>query len=166
MKLYAHIESDNFTILNEKDANNRLLKDPSAIMQEVERADNSMSGGANGYKLLNGVVIARTKKEIDSELKIVEKEDKRKEQKNKRIEKLKSGVVTVNGKQIQARESDEMYLRRAIESMQALETRKWILADNSVGIVSKEELEQALSEGLALGQKAFDEYINWLENNQ
>jgi len=164
MKLYVHIEGDSFTILNEKDANNRILKEPSAIMQEVERADNDMSGGANGYKLVNGVVIANKKKEIDDELKILEKEDKRKEQKNKRIEKLKSGVVIVNGKQIQARESDEIYLRRAIESMQALETKKWILADNSVGIVSREELEQALNEGLSLGQQAFDEYINWLEN--
>jgi hypothetical protein len=164
MKLYAHIKGDNFTILNEKDANNRLLKEPSAIMQEVGKADNDMSGGASGYKLINGIVIAKTKKEINDELKILEKEDKRKEQKNKRIEKLKACIIIVNGKPIQARESDEMYLRRAIESMQALETRKWILADNSVGIVSREELEQALNEGLALGQQSFDEYINWLEN--
>ena len=98
MKLYAHINGDNFTMLNEKDANNRLLKEPSAIMQEVERADNSMSGGANGYKLVDGFVIAKTQGEIDLELDAYHKA-KAKDEANKLYTQLEDQfLIMANGR--------------------------------------------------------------------
>jgi hypothetical protein len=167
MKLYAHIVGDSFTILNEKDANNRLLKEPSAIMQEVERADNSMSGGANGYKLVNGFVIAKTQEELNIEQAIIDAEKARVDSKNLRDQLLKDCEVSYNGLIFQTRPDDLSNYNGRIEELSALPQgtqKKWILKNNSTTLVSKDDLNIVLAEGKIKCGQIWDDYINIIES--
>ena len=86
------------------------------------------------------------------------KEDKRKEAKKIRDEKLSNLAVDVSGISIQVRPSDELNLRLTLQDLADGEKVEWILSDNTVVEVSKEDLQAAYVLGLTLGQEIYQEY--------
>ena len=84
------------------------------------------------------------------------KEAERQEAKAIRDDALHSLTVELNGNVFQTRPSDEVNFRLSIETMG--DSEEWILDDNSVVEVTKAQLIQVYSEGLAKSKAIYQVY--------
>ena len=64
---------------------------------------------------------------------------------------------------IQSRLQDKANLEEKIKMLQAQENTRWILADNTIGMVSKEDLENALAFGIQETDRLYNEFFNTVE---
>ena len=78
--------------------------------------------------------------------------------KSDRDDKLQHLTVEVGGHSIQVRPQDELNLRLQIQSMADGEFTDWILSDNTVASISKDDLSAAYALGLALGEDIYQDY--------
>lgn len=86
------------------------------------------------------------------------KENGRKEAKQIREEALHDCTVELNGNVFQTRPSDESNFRLSIAGMQAGDKEEWILANNTIVEVSKEDLEQVYTLGLQVATSIYATY--------
>ncbi len=110
------------------------------------------------FKVVDGEPVVKSQEELDEMAAVVQKENDRKAAKAVRDEKLSELAVDVSGVSIQVRPSDELNLRLTLQDLAPEETVEWILSDNTVAIVSKEDLEAAYVLGLTLGKEIYQEY--------
>ena len=80
--------------------------------------------------------------------------------KEKRDLGLESITVIVNNKEIQVRPQDALNIQTAISLAQ---DQKWILSDNTVQILTPEELQEALQKGIIEAKRIWDDYADSLE---
>ena len=92
------------------------------------------------------------------------KEKDRQDSKVIRIRKLDNSTVKVGGKVFQTRLSDRALIIDTIDMLGIGETTKWILNNNNVATVSREDLVEVLRLGRLQGKASFDEYIEELED--
>ena len=136
----------------------KLISYDLADFTAIEGDDANVLGTPSNYNVVDNVPSLKTQEELDAMAVASQKENDRKEAKEIRDEKLSTLSVDVSGVSIQVRPSDELNLRLTIQDLAEGETVEWILSDNSVAVVSKEDLEAAYVLGLTLGQEAYQEY--------
>jgi uncharacterized protein YegL len=110
------------------------------------------------FKVVDGEPLPKTQEELDAMAAEAKKESDRREAKSIRDEKLSTLSVDVSGVSIQVRPSDELNLRLTLQDLAPEETVEWVLSDNTVAVVSKEDLEAAYVLGLTLGKEIYQEY--------
>jgi hypothetical protein len=116
------------------------------------------------YRIINGkrvklTAAEKTAREAEEAAALIKTSDTiRLEAKARRDEQMANLVVNVGDKAIQARPQDELNLRLSIADLAEGETIEWILADNTIAEVSKENLQLAYAQGLELGRAIYQEY--------
>lgn len=89
------------------------------------------------------------------------KEDLRRELQEQRDQALQQMQHEVEGVGVvQTRPQDIINLQTAISLGQ---TREWVLADNSVGTLTTEQMQECLQAGMTQGQLIWDDYIEELK---
>ena len=124
----------------------------------IESDEANVLGNPSYYKVVDNIPVLKTKKELEAMAVAGQKENARKEAKEIRDEKLSDLAVDVSGISIQVRPSDELNLRLTLQDLADGEKVEWILSDNTVAEVSKEDLQAAYVLGLTLGQEIYQEY--------
>lgn len=135
---------------------------PAAARDEARRAfigDNQASGfkvysseNAPRYPIKSGTGYKTDPVKVQDDLRVVNKKN--------RDEALLNLAVDVAGKSIQTRPQDEVNLRLAIGEMEPLGVRRWILSDNTVSEVSKEDLIDAYTLGLSAANAIYNTYMD------
>ena len=87
-----------------------------------------------------------------------EKENTRKAAKEVRNEALNNLTVDLNGNLFQARPQDEVNFRLSVETMSDTDKEEWILANNTVIEVTKADLLNVYSQGLAASKAIYQTY--------
>ena len=148
-KCTAHIVQEDFDKLEDwlKTHTDYILQEE--VLYDRGRANNEQ------VKRVDGVVV------IDEEA-IAEKakEELRKQYKTERDEALYLATVEVDGLVFQTRPSDFANFEVGISKG----STKWVMADNSVGIVTTSQLEQVFNLGTEHAKDIFDAYIMKLES--
>lgn len=81
----------------------------------------------------------------------------------KRDDALAANEVTVSGNTFQTRPGDMGNFQLKLSELQAEETTRWKLKDNSVVVVSREDLETAYTIGIAQGNAIWDAHFDEIE---
>lgn len=128
---------------------------------EKDRATHSIELSAAKYEAYTSSdYFTATRVKTAAELKAQDaeeaKENARQEAKTIRNEALQSLTVELDGNVFQTRPSDEVNFRLSIETMG--DSEEWILDDNSVIEVTKAQLIQVYSEGLAKSKAIYQVY--------
>ena len=128
---------------------------------EKDRATHSLELSAAKYEAYQSSdYFTETRVKTAAELKAQDakeaKENARQEAKTIRNEALQSLTVELDGNVFQTRPSDEVNFRLSIETMG--DSEEWILDDNSVIEVTKAQLIQVYSEGLAKSKAIYQVY--------
>ena len=105
-----------------------------------------------------GEVVVKTLAELEADQVAEAKESARTEAKQVRDEGLDSLAVEINGNSIQVRPKDEVNIRLSLGVLEPLESTEWVLSDNTVATVTREDLEAAYGLGLQLAQEIYDDY--------
>ena len=133
---------------------------PSVDFTQIDVSDEKALYGLNKelFEVVDGKAKIKTITKLKGEKDVKDKIQAKKDLKLARNEALEAITVEVNGNVFQSRKSDEMNFRLAIGSMEAGEVEEWILEDDSIVEVTKEDLEQAYVLGLTEGKRIFAEY--------
>ena len=91
---------------------------------------------------------------------LAEREQQRLALQRQRSEALQAITAEVGGKVVQVRPQDGQNFQTAIAIGQP---QRWILADNSVAVLTVEEMQDALQSGIAQAAEIWDEYATQIE---